>query len=439
MRAYFWNNTPHATGLDRWIVNGRWLLAICTLSALIGCGSGGGSERPDAEAPDAELQGLCSDTCMYANDDVCDDGGPGSTYDDCAFGTDCADCGRRTPEPARDCVVGDCDMGLAASCDGELFVACLDYGASCVDQSDPVGFRWCDCGQFSAGQGACTDASTGVVCDEGILKVADCLAGSVCDDTGDILNCYCDDIEDGVCPAAVCTADPDCNGCTPTCGTDVCGDNGCQGTCGSCPLGQQCSAGSCVASCTGDCTGRECGFDGCEESCGTCTSPDTCNTSSGLCESSCVPSCEPGQACGSNGCAGGTCGSPCPSDRTCSKCPNGGACAEQGYACRCPFFERVSYMFDASGVNWTDTNFVDVRVTHINLDGTRRSPTNVYLRQSTNTDTIQRLGCVHHAEVRRRYSMRGAVYCEETDIIMTGSVTIPSAVLSGQTCAAPSL
>lgn len=45
----------------------------------------------------------CTDTCRYASDEDCDDGGPGAEFDLCALGTDCADCGPRTvikPRPA---------------------------------------------------------------------------------------------------------------------------------------------------------------------------------------------------------------------------------------------------------------------------------------------------------------------------------------------------
>lgn len=38
----------------------------------------------------------CSNTCTYANDGVCDDGGPGSVYSLCPCGTDCSDCGTRS-------------------------------------------------------------------------------------------------------------------------------------------------------------------------------------------------------------------------------------------------------------------------------------------------------------------------------------------------------
>jgi hypothetical protein len=37
----------------------------------------------------------CSDTCLYARDGECDDGGPGADFHECPVGTDCGDCGPR--------------------------------------------------------------------------------------------------------------------------------------------------------------------------------------------------------------------------------------------------------------------------------------------------------------------------------------------------------
>lgn len=42
-----------------------------------------------------EEDGICENTCTWANDGVCDDGGPGSEYSVCGLGTDCGDCGAR--------------------------------------------------------------------------------------------------------------------------------------------------------------------------------------------------------------------------------------------------------------------------------------------------------------------------------------------------------
>jgi hypothetical protein len=38
---------------------------------------------------------LCYDGCFTSNDGVCDDGGPGSVYGFCPYGSDCSDCGSR--------------------------------------------------------------------------------------------------------------------------------------------------------------------------------------------------------------------------------------------------------------------------------------------------------------------------------------------------------
>ena len=68
---------------------------------------------------------MCAVTCNWASDADCDDGGPGSEYADCTYGSDCADCGPRVPRPpppmaicTKDCIEtpsyasdGDCDGG----------------------------------------------------------------------------------------------------------------------------------------------------------------------------------------------------------------------------------------------------------------------------------------------------------------------------------------
>jgi len=38
---------------------------------------------------------VCDNTCSYAYDGVCDDGGNGSSFSVCDCGTDCFDCGER--------------------------------------------------------------------------------------------------------------------------------------------------------------------------------------------------------------------------------------------------------------------------------------------------------------------------------------------------------
>ena len=39
---------------------------------------------------------LCENTCEFANDGDCDDGGPGADFSVCGLGTDCGDCGPRS-------------------------------------------------------------------------------------------------------------------------------------------------------------------------------------------------------------------------------------------------------------------------------------------------------------------------------------------------------
>jgi len=78
----------------------------------------------------------CSDTCAYAFDGVCDDGGPGSTYSVCELGTDCGDCGPRdsggggTDDEEDEAVCGDgiCDAeaGELTSCPEDCPVTCGD-------------------------------------------------------------------------------------------------------------------------------------------------------------------------------------------------------------------------------------------------------------------------------------------------------------------------
>lgn len=95
--------------------------------------------RPQNPAPRMQaspgVQGggaRCTNTCQYANDDDCDDGGERSLTGLCEFGTDCNDCGSRTMvactnscQYARD---GECDDGGSSS----LHAVCA-LGTDCAD------------------------------------------------------------------------------------------------------------------------------------------------------------------------------------------------------------------------------------------------------------------------------------------------------------------
>ena len=58
--------------------------------ALLGTACGSSSSGNDGDT-----YGKCTDTCGYARDSECDDGGAGAQYSECDYGTDCADCGPR--------------------------------------------------------------------------------------------------------------------------------------------------------------------------------------------------------------------------------------------------------------------------------------------------------------------------------------------------------
>jgi len=50
---------------------------------------------PPSPSPPPLAASDCTETCRYASDGDCDDGGPGAEYTLCSLGTDCTDCGTR--------------------------------------------------------------------------------------------------------------------------------------------------------------------------------------------------------------------------------------------------------------------------------------------------------------------------------------------------------
>jgi len=154
---------------------------------------------PSLPLPPLAPPTCCTETCSYASDGVCDDGGPGSSYTDCASGTDCTDCGNRcsaTPSPP-----------FAPSPAGVQPAAwCVD---ACVDSS---GIDW-------SRDGYCGDSATG---SGGVNAVYnDCGLGSDCSDCGPRYTCVntCSYAGDGYCddggPGAYtgCILGTDCTDC----------------------------------------------------------------------------------------------------------------------------------------------------------------------------------------------------------------------------------
>jgi len=110
----------------------------------------------EVSPPDAPP--LCSDCCYAAHDGECDDGGPGSLYVACKFGTDCDDCGDRR-YAAQSCAD---DAGWTDS-DG---LSCDTYDAQLSSFVAPAQSSLCSDGTFSSlwytlcSGGDCRDLST---------------------------------------------------------------------------------------------------------------------------------------------------------------------------------------------------------------------------------------------------------------------------------------
>jgi len=89
----------------------------------------------------------CTNTCNFASDSDCDDGGPGSEYGMCDSGTDCEDCGSRAslvpsspPSPAAP--VGTCNNVCGWSFDGD----CDDGGPGSEYSMCDINSDCDDCG-----------------------------------------------------------------------------------------------------------------------------------------------------------------------------------------------------------------------------------------------------------------------------------------------------
>jgi hypothetical protein len=350
-------------------------------------------------------------------------------------------CGGRTGMPHPDaappggivhrCDLADCQNGIARTCDAmPLSLDCNSFGASCSQFDDQgTAFSWCNCGAVAEGQGRCFDGRNGVTCQQGLGVVAQCLPGTFCIESPQSqygLGCQCDNAADGVCPDPVCTDDPDCMTCTPSCTGKACGDNGCGGLCGSCAFGESCDSGTCTKICVPDCTGKQCGPDGCGGSCGTCDG--TCSAS-GQCMGTCVPSCT-GKVCGSDGCSG-----------SCGSCGDGLECQVDG-TCGCPFFATVTYTFTLDPNEPANFSFVGLNIQHINLDGSETSNgrDGGILNLTSNKLTFQFYGCKPHIRVSREYALSG-IDCQAEDTYTDRTdFTIPAPTVNDDgSCTAPPL
>lgn len=80
--------------------------------------------------------GGCDDSCLFALDGMCDDGGPGSITSLCLLGTDCFDCGPRSGGGGGGTCTDTCPFAADGECDdggpGSLYSLC-DLGTDCLD------------------------------------------------------------------------------------------------------------------------------------------------------------------------------------------------------------------------------------------------------------------------------------------------------------------
>lgn len=203
--------------------------------------------------------------------------------------------------PGEDTETNGTDAGLSSCKPTKTCVG--DYSGQCGDQLDD------GCGGFIDCRNACQ--TVGKVCQDGkcVDKSSICTpscGSNQCGDDGCGGSC-------GVCDAGFSCVNGMCkNDCKANCTDKVCGDDGCGGSCGECSDGDTCDAGICN-SCTADCTDKSCGSDGCGGTCGECKDAETCKD--GACQSDCTADCTDKQ-CGSDGC-GGTCGD-CTDEQVCT-------------------------------------------------------------------------------------------------------------------------
>lgn len=97
-----------------------------------GCGTTGGGGG----------SGGCTNSCGYAYDGECDDGGPGADYSLCALGTDCADCGSRGTGGGGG---GGGDTCVSVTQSGCSFTSCITDDQSCYYLYGSQQFNCGDC------------------------------------------------------------------------------------------------------------------------------------------------------------------------------------------------------------------------------------------------------------------------------------------------------
>lgn len=83
---------PDIWGKINHLPTSRLILCLMFTAALITCKKDKDEEEEEIKTKETEY---CEDSCIFANDGECDDGGQDSQSDYCDWGTDCTDCGKR--------------------------------------------------------------------------------------------------------------------------------------------------------------------------------------------------------------------------------------------------------------------------------------------------------------------------------------------------------
>ena len=246
-----------------------------------------GNDSIDQDCDGADGFGLCDDTCIWADDGMCDDGGPTASTAACSFGTDCSDCNPHYDTDGDsfydDQGLTPYDASLALDCDdtdAAINPDAVDFAGDGIDQDcsggDETGL--CDDSCIYSDDGVCDDGGPNAsysVCDFG-SDCTDCGARSDADsdgyydDEGGVplnsnLELDCDDSQASVYPGATEVPDDgidqDCTGadlltlCDNSCSyanDGDCDDGGPNSDYSFCALGTDC----------GDCGDR---FDGDED------------------------------------------------------------------------------------------------------------------------------------------------------------------------------
>ncbi|KAK3279574.1 hypothetical protein CYMTET_12547 [Cymbomonas tetramitiformis] len=95
--------------------------------------------RSPTSAPTATLSpttGICTDSCSFAGDQECDDGGSGSRHSLCEYGTDCIDCHSRTPLQDPGLCSDMCSTAGNGKCEdggADSRAAVCAYATDCLD------------------------------------------------------------------------------------------------------------------------------------------------------------------------------------------------------------------------------------------------------------------------------------------------------------------